>query len=745
MSDSLRISISGMMCAGCVATVENALTAVPGVSEASVSFADHSATVSGDVAPEAVIQAVTDAGYQAALMTGLDDGSEQQAQQQQEYRDLLRKSLIAAAAGVPLMLAGWFGWLPDLNQPGARPLWLAIAALVAAVMYAAGRQYYAGAWKNFKRHNANMDTLIALGTGAAWIYSLLVVLFPHIVPGFSRHAYFEAAVLILAFINFGSALEIKVRGKTSQAIKRLIGLQPKTARVLRDGAETDVPIEDVGLDETIRVRPGEKIPVDGEIIDGEGVVDESMLTGEPIPASRRQGDTVVAGTINQSGSFLFRSTRIGRDTTLARIVEMVRDAQSSKPPMQRLVDRIAAVFVPAVLIIAVVTALIWFNFGPVPKFSFMLVTAMTVLVIACPCALGLATPISIMAGVGKAAELGALIRNGEAMQKAARLDTIVFDKTGTLTQGRPSLRKIHDMSNAEYADGRLLSIAASLEVGSEHPLAAAIVQAAKGQGVEPGPVEEFQTIPGQGVSAKIDGVSVALGNARLLASLGVDVTPVQDVLADIASSGAIPILLAVDGRVAAVLELADAIREESAATVKALHDDGVKVVMLTGDNDATAAAVADKLAIDEVIANVLPGEKANKIKQLQQDGAVVGMVGDGINDAPALAQSDVGFAIGTGTDIAIESADIALMGSSPKAVVSAIGISRATQRNIWQNLAGAFLYNIIGIPVAAGALYPFFGVLLNPMLAGAAMAASSLTVVTNANRLRWYKPPVEVA
>ena len=437
---------------------------------------------------------------------------------------------------------------------------------------------------------------------------------------------------------------------------------------------------------------------------------------------------------------LFRSTRIGKDTTLARIVEMVRAAQSSKPPMQRLVDRIAAVFVPAVLIIAIITALIWFNFGPEPRFSFMLVTAMTVLVIACPCALGLATPISIMAGVGKAAELGALIRNGEAMQKAAKLDTMVFDKTGTLTEGRPSLRKIHEIPPADSGDGRLLSIAASLEVGSEHPLAAAVVQAARDRGVDTKPVEDYQTVPGQGVTAKIDGVAVALGNVRLMESLGVDAAPARDALMDIASSGAIPILLAVDGKVVAVLEFSDAIREESAATVRALHDDGVKVVMLTGDNAATANAVADKLGIDEVIANVLPGEKADKIKALQQRGETVGMVGDGINDAPALAQADVGFAIGSGTDIAIESADIALMGSSPRAVVAAIGISRATRRNIWQNLAGAFLYNLIGIPVAAGVLYPFIGVLLNPMLAGAAMAASSLTVVTNANRLRLYKP-----
>ncbi|RTZ61670.1 MAG: hypothetical protein DSZ32_01470 [Gammaproteobacteria bacterium] len=507
----MRISISGMMCAGCVATVEDALKAVPGVTDASVSFADHSASIAGDVEPDAVIQAVADAGYQAALMTGLDDGSEREAEQQREYRNLMKKSALAAAAGVPLMLAGWFGWLPELSQPGGRLVWLVIAVVVAAVMFLSGRQYYVGAWKNFKRHNANMDTLIALGTGAAWIYSILVVLFPNIVPSFSRHAYFEAAVLILAFINFGSALEIKVRGKTSQAIKRLIGLQPKTARVLRDGVETDVPVEEVGLDETIRVRPGEKIPVDGEVIDGEGVVDESMLTGEPVPAGKRQGDSVVAGTINQSGSFLFRSTRIGKDTTLARIVEMVRDAQSSKPPMQRLVDRIAAVFVPAVLIIAIITALIWFNFGPQPKFSFMLVTAMTVLVIACPCALGLATPISIMAGVGKAAELGALIRNGEAMQQAAKLDTIVFDKTGTLTEGKPSLGEIHLLPSAPDGDEKdLLTIAASLEAGSEHPLAAAIVQAAKDRGIEPKPVEDFETIPGHGVTAKIDAGQCAL-------------------------------------------------------------------------------------------------------------------------------------------------------------------------------------------------------------------------------------------
>ena len=738
MSNPVRISISGMMCAGCVASVEDALKATPGVVDARVSFADHSATVTGDVDPDVIVRAVKEAGYEAAVMAGLDDGSEQEARQEREYRSLLNKSVVAAVAGVPLMLAGWFGWLPDLDAPGARPVWLFVAALVALVMFVAGRQYYLGAWKSFWRHHANMDTLIALGTGAAWVYSVLVVLFPKIVPAFSRHAYFEAAVLILAFINFGSALEIRVRGRTSQAIKRLIGLQPKTARVLRDGAETDVPVEEVGLDETIRVRPGEKIPVDGEIIDGEGVVDESMLTGEPVPVSKAAGDPVVAGMINQSGSFLFRSTRIGKDTTLARIVEMVRDAQGSKPPLQRLVDRIAAVFVPAVLIVAVITALIWFHFGPEPKLSFMLATSMTVLVIACPCALGLATPISIMAGVGKAAELGALIRNGEAMQKAAKLDAIVFDKTGTLTEGKPSLTRIHRLG--DHAEEHLLAMAAALESGSEHPLAQAVIEAAKMRGIEPETPQQFQTLAGHGVIGTADGQEAVLGNARLMETRGIDQRGAASVLEAVAQTGAIPVMLAVDGKVAAVLELADVVRADAADTVRALHDEGVEVIMLTGDNATTARAVADAIGIDEVIANVLPGEKANKIKALQRSGAVVGMVGDGINDAPALAQADVGFAIGTGTDIAIESADIALMGSSPKAVVAAIGISRATRRNIWQNLAGAFLYNIIGIPIAAGVLYPLFGVLLNPMFAGAAMAASSLTVVSNANRLRLYRP-----
>src|SRR3989344_3903101 len=532
-----RLSISGMSCAGCVATVENALKNVPGVAEATVNFAEHTATVTGAVDPQALITAVRAASYDAAVLRGLDDESEKEAAERAHYRRLLRKFMVAAAVGAPLMAAEWLGVLPYVDAPGALPFWLAVAAgSLFVLVYSAGHMFV-GAWKSFRAHNANMDTLIALGTGAAWVYSALVVLFPAIVPATARHAYFEAAAIIIALINLGQALEMRARGKTSEAIKRLIGLQPKTARVIRDGQETDIPISEVGLDEPIRVRPGEKIPVDGVIIEGHSSVDESMLTGEPMPVEKKTGDEVVGATINKSGSFLFQAKRIGADTALARIIEMVRRAQSSKPAIGRLADQISAVFVPSVLIIAVITFLVWHNFGPEPRLSYSLVATMTVLIIACPCALGLATPISIMVGVGKAAEYGILIRNGEALQQAGRLTTIVLDKTGTVTEGRPTVTALVVAPGflppatlaspyASPAPGwdelKLLMVAASIETGSEHPLAEAIVTAAKAKGLKLSTASGFEAITGHGVSATIEGKKVLFGNTRLMAKHNID-------------------------------------------------------------------------------------------------------------------------------------------------------------------------------------------------------------------------------
>jgi Cu+-exporting ATPase len=732
-----RLSISGMSCAGCVATVENALKNVPGVIESTVNFAEHTATVRGNVEAGKLIEAVTASGYGAAELRGLEDESEKEAAELVYYRALLRKFIAASVIGLPLMLAELLGVMPMLDMPSGRVFWLVVGAATLWVLVYAGGHFFRGAWKSFRAHNANMDTLIALGTGAAWVYSMLVVVFPGIVPSLARHAYFEAAAIIIALINLGQALEMRARGKTSEAIKRLIGLQPKTARVIRDGKEIDIPISEVGLDETIRVRPGEKIPVDGVIIEGHSSVDESMLTGEPMPVEKKTGDEVVGATFNKSGSFLFQAKRIGADTALARIIEMVRRAQSTKPAIGRLADKISAVFVPSVLIIAVLTFLAWFNLGPEPKLSFSLVATMTVLIIACPCALGLATPISIMVGVGKAAEYGILIRNGEALQQAGRLTTIVLDKTGTVTAGRPTVTAL--VPAAGWDEHKLLTVAASIETGSEHPLAEAIVSAAKTKGIKLSAVSGFEAITGHGVSATIEGEKVLFGNARLMAKYKIDLGNLIKRAEELAAQAQTPMFLAVADTAAGIVSVADPIKPDSKAAIARLHAIGLKVVMITGDNRATADAVAREVGVDEVMAEVLPGDKAAKVSGLQARGEFVGMVGDGINDAPALAQADVGYAIGTGTDVAIESADVTLMRGSLHGVADAIAISRATVRNIKQNLFGAFIYNVLGIPIAAGALYPFTGLLLNPIIAGAAMAMSSVTVVSNANRLRWFQ------
>jgi Cu+-exporting ATPase len=583
-----------------------------------------------------------------------------------------------------------------------------------------------------------MDTLIALGTGTAWLYSMIIVADPQRVPAMAQHAYFEAAAIIIALINFGSALEMRARGKTSEAIKRLIGLQPKTARVIRDGKEQDIAISEVGLDETLRVRPGERIAVDGVIIDGHSTIDESMLTGEPMPVSKQVGDEVAAGTINKTGSFLFQAKRIGKDTALAQIIDMVRQAQASKPAIGRLADRVSAVFVPGMLIIAVITFLAWFNLGPQDQqTTYAIVTAMTVLIIACPCALGLATPISIMVGVGKAAEFGALIRNGDALQQAGRLQTVVLDKTGTVTEGRPTVTEI--IPAGQWQDDEILQLAASLEQASEHPLAQSILQAAQQRELQLTAGSDFEAIAGQGVRARVDNRQLLLGNRALMQAQQVDIQQLEDRVDELNVRAQTVIYLAVDGELAGVISVADAIKADSAEAIRRLQRLGIDVVLLTGDNRATAQAVAKQLGIREVIAEVMPADKADKIAALQNVGHKVGMVGDGINDAPALARADVGFAIGSGTDVAIESADITLMRGSLHGVVDAIAISRATVRNIKQNLFGAFIYNSLGVPIAAGVLYPVLGLLLNPMIAGAAMAMSSVTVVSNANRLRWFR------
>jgi Cu+-exporting ATPase len=732
-----RLSVTGMSCAGCVSAVEEAIAAVPGIDKAVVNFAEHTATYTGQAEEEDVLNAIKSAGYGAAVMRGVADEEEKEQAELVFYQQLLRKTIVAGSVALPLFVAGMAGWLPPITTPAGQVFWLITGAVTLAVMAYSGGHFYSGALNTLRRHNANMDTLIALGTGSAWLFSTAVVLFPDVVPSLAQHAYYEAALVIITLVNLGNALEMRARGKTSLAIKRLIGMQPRTARVMRDGKELDVDIADVGLDETVRVRPGEKIPVDGEIIEGSSNIDESMLTGEPLPVLRKAGDTVIGGTLNKSGSFLFKASHIGSETVLARIIELVRDAQNTKPAIGRLVDRIASVFVPAVLIIAILTFLIWFNFGPMPKAAYALVTMMTVLIIACPCALGLATPISIMAGIGKAAENGILIRNGEALQLAGKITVVVLDKTGTITEGRPEVSHILSVNESEE---EILALAAGLEKSSEHPLAEAVIEAAKARNIETLPVEQFEAVAGQGVKAVFGDKSVLLGNERLMKENNVNLDAFNALLANSKKSAATPVLLAKAGVFTGMLLIEDRIKKDSAATIEALHKLNIRTVMLSGDRRASAEAVAASVGIDDVVAEVLPDEKEQVIRKLQDEGEKVAMVGDGLNDAPSLARADVGFAIGSGTDVAIESADITLMGGSIRGVPTAIELSRATVKNIWQNLFGAFIYNSVGIPIAAGILYPVSGLLLNPMVAGAAMAMSSVTVVTNANRLRLWKP-----
>ncbi len=734
---STRISILGMRCAGCVSAVEGALQDVSGVTEVAVNFADHSATVSGEFDTEALKQSVQDAGFDAAIMEGLENVEDEEQQEEERYQKLIRKAAAAGIFGFPLMIAGHIGLLPDMANPEGHWIWPYISLITLGLLFYSGGHFFQGAYKSLLLKQANMDTLIALGTGSAWVYSTILIDYSESLASISPHAYFEASVIILAFINFGSALETRARGKTSAAIRELIGLQPRTARVVREGKELDIEIDQVGLDETIRVRPGEKIPVDGVLVEGHSTIDESMLTGEPMPIEKHIDDQVAAGTINQQGSFLFKATRIGRDTALAQIIQSVRQAQSSKPAIAKLADKISAVFVPAVVGISVLTFFIWLIFAPDPALGYAFVTSMTVLVIACPCALGLATPISVMVSVGRAAQMGILIRNGEALQSTCKIQTLILDKTGTVTEGRPRINQI--IPCADYSETELLSYAASIEAASEHPLAIAINNEANEQNIALEKANSFKAVPGHGVTAEISDHEVCFGNKALMDEQGIDCSEHIEQLDSLSESAQTPMLLAIDNKIAGIISVADPIKKDSAQAIKALRDQGIRVLMVTGDNPKTAQAIAQQAGIDEFKAQVLPEQKAEVVKELQSRGHVVGMVGDGINDAPALTQADVGFAIGTGTDVAIESADVVILQGSLQKVPEAINLSNATVTNIKQNLLGAFFYNSVGIPVAAGILYPIFGILLSPMFAGAAMAMSSVTVVSNANRLRWVE------
>ncbi len=735
--EALRLSILGMSCAGCVSAVEGALAGVTGVLSANVNFADHSAIVMGNADPDALKTAVQEAGYDAAVMEGLEDPGEQETLEHERYQKLIKQASVAAAFGAPLMIASHLDWLPTMGSGAGVWFWPFIAIITLGIMYYSGWHFYSGAFKALTLGQANMDTLIALGTGSAWVYSCIMLDYHEVLPSLSEHAYFEAAVIILAFINFGTALETHARGKTSGAIRQLIGLQPRTARVVRDGKEQDIAIEEVGLGEILRVRPGEKIAVDGEVTEGHSSIDESMLTGEPLPIEKTKGSKVAAGTMNQQGSFMFKATRIGRDTALAQIIASVRQAQGTKPAIAKLADEISAVFVPAVVAISVFTFLVWIGFGPDPALGYAFVTSMTVLVIACPCALGLATPISVMVSVGRAAQSGILIRNGEALQSAGKISCVVLDKTGTVTEGKPAVTTIEAIG--QRTEDEVLLFAASIESGSEHPLASAVLAAAEKKLLPLHKSKQFEAVAGHGVVAVIDGQKVAFGNAALMDKQGIKCARQKTKTDKLAEQGQTPMFLAIDGKVAGIIAVSDPIKSDSVQAIQALKKQGVRILMVTGDNEVTAKAIAKTAGITEIKAQVLPENKAEVVRELQSQGETVGMVGDGINDAPALAQANVGLAIGTGTDVAIESADVVIMQGSLVKVSEVIELSKITLRNIKQNLFGAFIYNTLSIPIAAGLLFPFFGVLLSPMIAGAAMAMSSLTVVTNANRLRWMK------
>jgi len=656
------------------------------------------------------------------------------AERKAEIRDLTLRMAVGAVLTTPVLFATMTGsFLPVAILANH---WLQVA-LITPVMFYSGWPIHRTGWLTLLHRQAEMNSLITLGTSAAFGYSLVVTVAPGILPPGLRDVYFEAAGVIITLILLGRLFEARAKAGTGESIRKLIGLQARTARVVRDGTETDIRIEDVVAGDVITVRPGEKIPVDGDVVDGESSVDESMVTGEPMPATKRPGDTVIGATINRTGSFHFRAIRVGRDTMLAQIIKLVQQAQGSKAPIQRLADTISGYFVPAVIGIAIWTFVAWFVFGPQPAFTSAMVAAVAVLIIACPCALGLATPLSVMVSTGKGAEQGILIRSAEALESAHKLNTIVLDKTGTITRGQPALTDVVTLS--DIREDELLRLAASAELPSEHPLAAAIIAGARSREILLSQPAGFDSITGKGVRARVDGRSILIGNPALFYDAGIDITAVLAEADRLSADGKTPLLMAIDGKPAGILAVADTLKEESVAAVAGLQALGLEVVMITGDNRRAAAAIAHKVGIGRVLAEVLPDRKAAEIRRLQAEGRQVAMVGDGINDAPALAQANIGMAIGTGTDVAIESSDITLISGALTGVVTAIQLSRVTMRNIRQNLSFAFAYNVVGIPIAAGVLYPFLGLRLSPMIAAAAMAMSSLSVVSNANRLRGFR------
>jgi Cu+-exporting ATPase len=744
--DKVVLPIQGMTCASCVKKVERALSSINGVLQVSVNLATERAFI--EYIPEAVSvrdlkKAVQDIGYQVLEVKEEDIVEKERLAREVELLKLRLKFIIGLTLLIPILILmygaplfeKWFGLSREVN-------FLIQFLLATPVQFWAGWQFYIGFWKAARHKTSDMNTLIAVGTSAAYLYSIIATFLPHLFmfKGLMVDVYFDTSAAIIVLILLGRFLEARAKGRVSEAIKKLIGLQPKRARVVRNGQEMDVPMEEIVLGDIVIVRPGEKIPVDGIIKEGYSSIDESMVTGESLPIEKKVGDTIIGATINKTGTFKFEATRIGKDTVLAQIIRLVQEAQGSKPPIARMVDVIASYFVPVVISIAILTFIVWYLFGPHLALTYAFLNFVAVLIIACPCALGLATPTSIMVGTGKGAENGILIRGAEALETAHRLNTIVLDKTGTLTKGEPSVTDI--VESEGFTQKEILTLAASGEKGSEHPLGEAIVKKAKEEGLNLLNSKDFLAIAGHGIEATIESNRILLGNLRLMEEREIPLNVLREKAEQLSSEGKTLMFLAVEKEAVGIIAVADTLKENSKKAVEALQRMGLEVVMITGDNQRTAKAIANQIGIDRVLAEVLPERKAGEVKRLQAEGKKVGMVGDGINDAPALAQADVGIAIGTGTDVAIESSDITLIGEDLRGVVTAIALSRATIRNIKQNLFWAFVYNTVLIPVAAGVLFPFFGILLNPIFAAGAMAFSSVTVVSNALRLRRFKPPI---
>jgi Cu+-exporting ATPase len=740
--------IGGMSCASCVGRVERALRKLPGVVEASVNLATEKANVvyvPKTLMPARIAEAVTAAGYTATPEEAEGSARSKDHGKDAELSALRRDLTFAAIFTVPLFIVAMGKEIPGLSGAMVSLLpehaWMWIEFLLATpVQFYAGWRFYRTGWAELSHFSPGMNSLVMLGSSAAYFYSLLALTVPAIFPEGTATTYFEAAGVIITLILLGRFLEAIAKGRTSQAIKRLLQLQVKTARVVRDGAEMEIPLEEVVTGDMVHVRPGERVPVDGVVTEGASYVDESMLTGEPIPVEKHSGSEVVGSTINKTGAFTFHATRVGADTVLSQIIKMIEEAQTSKPPIQQLADKIAGVFVPLVMAAAAITFAVWLLFGPTPALSFAFVTAVSVLLIACPCAMGLATPTAIMVATGKGAEMGVLFRKGTALELLGHVDTVVMDKTGTLTKGRPELTDLR-LTNGTLAEQEVLRLVAAVEAKSEHPVGEAIVRAAKDErGLTLPEAKDFDAEPGFGVHANVDGHVVQVGADRYMRKLGIDLAPVAAAAEQFARDGKTPLYAAIDGRLAAALSVSDPLKDGSVEAVAALHALGLKVAMVTGDNRHTAQAIAARVGIDEVLAEVLPDQKATEVKRLQAEKRRVAFVGDGINDAPALAQADVGIAIGTGTDIAIEAGDVILMSGDLRGIINAVALSRRTLRTITYNFVWAYAYNIALIPVAAGALYPFMHLLLNPMLAAGAMSISSLFVLTNSLRLRSFRP-----